>query len=156
MPVSPVVMQHMRFTLLVLGLLLSACIADPHPPCSEFSSKTTNASQLRMEISRARIAALEFWLKANGASPLAEQCEMKVWEMFRQLVGLQTTSAAENAAALLLDSKLSWHTGDALKAADAVVPLGHLITPYLRAYTTNSRVAELAVECIDKGYRRCL
>jgi hypothetical protein len=149
----------MRALLLAFTVLLApftSGAAESPTPCVELTESQTAAAELATKIAESRLAAVTAWNNADGVSTTAEQCDAVVWQALGRLVKLNTPDAAKRAADLLLDPKLQWDAGDALMAVDVVARMGKLVTPYLRPRVSESALARLTVECIEKELRSCM
>jgi hypothetical protein len=147
-----------RAALLLLVLSQVTRAADPAgaTPCKPLSPSSQSAAQLREEVIRARLAAIEHWSKADGESLAAEGCEKVYWSAYIRLVELDDDAAAKAAAALLLNPRLMWDAGDALTAADITARLGSRVRPYLMKEIDTSPLAKLTVDCINEGRKTCM
>jgi hypothetical protein len=140
---------------LFLVLLLSGCahgqprVEESLCPSQLPASALNDPVALRTIIvdARTRRFAPSCWACEEGSA--CASCERLFGLAARQLSELRTKQAAQEAVALVLDTRLNWDAGPALILAREITRMGPIVLPYLRPHASESFLAKQIVECIE-------
>ena len=83
------------------------------------------------------------------------RCERALVKNIYQLGRLRSEDAARLAAALVIDTRMRWDGGVALLMTDSFALMGPVIVPYLEPHRSRSPLADMIINCIQRG-ERCL